>query len=171
MLAFVIGTAVAVVAAVSVIEMVAALTGNASVVVSRQRVASTLEQVRWDDLVLIGVAIAVIVVGLALLLLEVIPPRPEQLALHGPTAAAASVDRRGLQERLRLATLRDDDVARATVAIRRRAKVRAFVVSDVDRRACRKRIHAAVTDAVADIGLARSLRVRVDVSRARERVR
>lgn len=171
LLAFVVGLTLAAAAAVAVAEMVAVLTDNDSLVVPRQRWAAAIAELSWDDSVLIGVAVVLVVVGLGLLVVEFIPTRPDQLALRSTTGATAAIDRRGLQERLRRVALRDDDVHAAKVGIRRRAKVRAFVLADADRRTCRQRIGAALRDAIDEIELARPLRVRVDVARVRKRVR
>lgn len=171
LLALVAGLALAAAAFVAIVEMVGALTGSGDVLVPRQQWATALRQLQWDDPVLIAVAIATIVVGLALLTVALFPSRPEQLPLRGHDDAAASIDRRGLQERLRRAVVRDEDVMSASVGIRRRAKVRATVPPDADRQACRRRVRTAVETAANDVGLARPLRVHVNVTRERGRVR
>ncbi len=170
LLALVFGLALAAAAGVAIIEMVTALTGNAGIV-PREQWASALAELRWDDPTLVGVAIGLVLIGLALLSGELTPARPGQFALQGATDAAASIDRRGLQERLRHVALRDADVVAADVRIRRRAKVRASVPPDTDRRACRQRVLDATTSAIDELGLIRPPTVRAEIVRARERVR
>jgi hypothetical protein len=170
LLALVVGLALAAAAAVAIIEMVTALTGNAAIV-PRERWASVLAELRWDDPTLVAAATGLVLAGLVLLGVELTPARPRQFALRGSIDAAASIDRRGLQERLRHVALRDADVVAADVRIRRRAKVRASVPPDTDRRACRQRVLDATTSAIDELGLTRPPTVRAQIVKARERVR
>lgn len=171
LLAFVVGLALAAAAVIAIVEIVVALSGRPPVLVARNRVASELGRLQWDDPRVVAVAVGMIVVGLLLLLVQLIPRRPIQLPLQGQPGRSAAIDRRGLQERLRHVALRDRDVVAAAVRVRRRAKLRVSVPGDADRRDARRRVHERVTDAVGQLGLRRPLKVKVAVVEARERTR
>lgn len=171
LLAFVVALALAVAAALAIVEIAAALAGGSPVLVARTRLASELGQLRWDDARVIAVAAGMVLVGLILVLVAAVPPRPPQLPLRGQPGRSVAVDRRGLQERLRHVALRDRDAVAATVRIRRRAKLRVSVPRDTDRRAARVRLRERVAAAVDELDLRRPLRITVDVVRAKERAR
>lgn len=171
LLAFVLGVALVTVVGVALVEVAWAVSGRGPVVVPWQRWQAALVRRRWDDPELVAIAVGLVLVGLVLLIIELVPRRPLQLPLQSPQSRRVSIDRRGLQERLRRVVLGDTDVIAASVRVRRRAKVRAHVHADTDRRACRARLQASVTGAVDQLGLAERLRTQIALSRTTERVR
>ncbi|MGI8875818.1 MAG: DUF6286 domain-containing protein, partial [Egibacteraceae bacterium] len=100
------------------------------------------------------------------------PRPPDALGLDGSDGDhVASVDRHGLENRIRRAVETDADVTRCRVRVgRTRAEARVVTPWDVDGGQVRERATQAMTAALETIGLDRDLRTRVRVDRERERV-
>lgn len=172
LLAFVVGVALAGAAALAVAEIVVALLGFAPLVIPRSNWHQTMGSLRWDEGVLIAVAVGMVVVGIALVLAQLVPRRPRELSLAATDSAReAHIDRRGLQHRLRSVATEDPDVVDARVRIRRKAKVRADVLARSDRGDAKRRLGDALSGQLASVGLQRPPRVAVQLRRGKERVR
>lgn len=171
LLAFMLGAALAVASAIALVEMVAGLMNRGPVVIARSQLVGTLGRVRWDDPLMVAVAVTLVVLGILLLVAAFMPARPEQLPLRRPPGAAASIDRRGLQERLRTIALRDPDIAGATVRVGRVIKVTAAAIQGTDRQACHDRLQKSIGGAVDELELARPRPLRTKVETTQERTR
>lgn len=171
LLAFILGLALAVASAVALVETIVALTGADAVVIPREQWIRTVSQLRWDDPAVVGVGVVLLLTGLLLLATALVPPRPQELALRGAQDSATSIDRRGLQDRLRDAALRDPDVTDASVRIRRAITVKAMVSRGTDRRACRDRVQRSIATSIDDLDLQQRPKVRAKVEPTRGRVR
>lgn len=171
LLALVLGAVLAAAAAAVLVDAVAVLAGRGAIVSGRQSWPAALLRASWSDPALLVIAVGFIVVGALLLAAGLVPQRPLVLPLRRPPHAAASIDRRGLEERLRHTALRDPDIVAATVGVRRAITVSAEVAGGTDRRRCRERLERAITSAVEQMDLADHSRTRVKVVQGRERVR
>ncbi|CAN5332967.1 MAG: hypothetical protein H0V93_02545 [Euzebyales bacterium] len=168
----VVGLTLAAAGIVVVVEAVRFLTGGAPVLIPVEDWAAGLERARWADTTTVLVLVVVGLVGLLFVIAELAPRRPVALGLAGSDGDhAASVDRQGLESRIRRAVETDADVARCRVRVgRRRAEARVVTPWDVDGGQVRERATQAMTAALETIGLDRDLRTRVRVDRERERV-
>lgn len=129
----------------------------------------TLSGLSWTTVWLVWACLAAIVLGVLLLVLVLFPRRPLALPLRSDSQAReASIDRRGLQERLRATAAADGDVASAAVGVRRRAKVRAQVAPAADQGGVRDRLRSTLRSDLDQIGLRRNPKIKVDVRRAKD---
>lgn len=135
----------------------------------------------WSDDVTTTILIAVGVVGLVLLLFESWRRRPEVLDLAPGDEATRSaqgerrvvIGRRGLENHMRTIVEREVGVLSAsTRAHRRKISVDLTTSStNKDLKALRKRVKIASAHGLDELHLDRELRVDVDVTRAKQRVR
>lgn len=171
LLAFILGAVLAIVTAAVAIDAIASAAGGNAIILPDQRWLARLLEARWTDPILLASAVGLVVVGAALLAAGLVPQRPQQLQLDGASDAPASIDRRGLQERLGHAALRDPDVIASSVHVRRVISVNATVATGADPAACRERVRHVIASAVEDVQLAKPRRTRVRVAPARRGVR
>jgi hypothetical protein len=172
LLSFLVGIAVAGAGALAVAEIVASLLGRSLLLVPWDQWDAPLRELAWDDPVVSFVSAGLITAGVLLLIVQLTPRRPLALPLRtDPDNAQASIDRRGLGERLRRAAVADPDVLSAKVRIRRKAKVTAQVPPDTNKRETRARVRESVRGAIAELGLHKRLRSKVKLATAKERVR
>src|SRR3954471_103296 len=96
-LAFVLSLALILGAAVLVIEVVAQRIGSEPVLFPWPSVYQWAQQTSWGAAPVMLLSVLLVVVGLGLLVLQLMPRRPVQLALDsGDTPTEATVTRRGL---------------------------------------------------------------------------
>lgn len=172
-LALLTGLAVAAAGVVVVVETVMLLLARPALVVPRTTWDSTLRRLTWDDPALPALLSGLLVVGALMLLGMLWPRRPSALRLTGTTPSRkADIDASGLAHRLAGTALQDVDVLHARVRIRRRAaRVTAFAPRDADPDTVRFRLRRDLRETLEATGLRRSMRIRVAVREARERVR
>lgn len=126
-LALILAVALAVAAALVIIEVVAYALKQGPLVVPWTTWYRWADRTRWDQLVVRVWSAVLIVIGAAILAVELKPPRVTRLSLRsGDKATDAAVTRRGLAGTLRAAATGIDGISAATVTIsRRRARVTA----------------------------------------------
>lgn len=171
-LALLVGLAVVAVAAIALGEVAVGLLGRDALLIPRAAWARSMTELRWNDPGLVGAGTIALVIGVALLVVELWPRRPLELPVRDHVAGRSmSIDRRGLQQRLRRVIEQDADVVNALVQVRRSAHVRVLVPPGVDRRQVRTRITERLRAAVDGLELAAPLPVQVRVDRVRGGVR
>lgn len=153
-----------------------------SVLVGMDRPGWFLQRHAWDELLrgltwehrgLMLSAAVVLLVGIALLAVQLWPGTPSQLRLANATPdRRATIDGRGMKEVLRRRAMEDEDVLVATVRLRRRrARVTVSAPSDANGAEVRARVHEKLRKCIDDLQLEKRLRVKVAVRRAKGRVR
>lgn len=170
-LSFVFGTVLAGAAGLAAAEMVAGFFNAGPLLVPVDDWGARAQAAAWGDVAVIVTCVGMVLVGLLILAAVITPRRPVQLAMRDHDDHKASIDRRGLEHRLRSVALRDGDVVAAKVHIRRRVKVHAQVPPDTDERQVRQRLRQSVRTAVDELDLQRRLGSKVKVGEAKERVR
>jgi hypothetical protein len=155
------------------VEVALGLANRRSALVPRGRWAETLSQLQWADPGLQVTAAVLVLLGLVLLAAQLIPRRPDALAVRDEqTNRRTAFARSGLQRRLHGVALADEDVLSASVKVRSRgAKAHVRVPVDADVRAVRTRVRRNLRAAVAGLSLRRRFRCRVDVRKVRDRTR
>lgn len=119
-LAFILAAALAVAAALVIIEVVAFAVQHAPLVVPWATWYRWAGRTRWDQLVIQVWSAVLMVIGAAILILELKPSRVTRLRLRSPDEATdAAVTRRGLAGSLRAAATGIDGISAAAVTVRR----------------------------------------------------
>jgi hypothetical protein len=172
-LAFILAAALAVAAALVIIEVVALAVHHGPLVVPWATWYRWAGRTRWDQLVIQVWSAILIVIGAAILAVELKPPRVTRLPLrsrHGATDAA--VTRRGLAGALRAAAAATgiDGISAAAVTVsRRRARVSATAAARgrpaAD--ALRQPVTQALQDRLDELDLRHSPRLTVRVNTRR----
>lgn len=153
-----------------------------SVLVGMDRPGWFLQRRAWDELLrgltwehrgLMLSAAFVLLVGIALLAVQLWPGTPSRLRLAKATPdRRATIDGRGLKEVLRRRAVEDEDVFVATVRLRRRrARVTVSAPPDAKGAEVRARVREKLRKRIDDLQLEKRLRVKVAVRRAKARVR
>lgn len=134
--------------------------------------AGALQEATWRDLAVVSTLVLMVAVGLLVLLLELRPSKPSELWLTDARPDRhASVDRRGLEERLAaLVDERVDTVSTRVSTRRRSVRVAVVVPADADVDAVRGRASEVVADALRRLELVEEPALRVTAERRRERV-
>lgn len=167
--ALLLGLGIAAGAGLAAAELVAGWAGGSELLMARDLWDRTLSGLSWTTTWLIWACLAAIAVGVLLLALVLVPRRPLALPLQSDSRAReASIDRRGLQERLRAAVAADGDVTSTVVRVRRKVKVRARVASRADEGQVRDRLRSTVQSDLDRLGLRRKPGVKLDVERAKD---
>ncbi|CAN5150326.1 hypothetical protein BH20ACT9_BH20ACT9_16360 [soil metagenome] len=167
--ALLLGMAIAAGAGLAAAELVAGWTGGSELLMARDLWDQTLSGLSWTTTWLVWACVAAIAAGVLLLVLVLVPRRPLVLPLQSDSQAReASIDRRGLQERLRAAVSADGDVASAVVRVRRKAKVRARVWPRADEGQVRDRLRSTLQSDLDRVGLRRKLALKLNVERAKD---
>jgi hypothetical protein len=170
-LAFILAAALAVAAALVIIEVVALAVHHGPLVVPWATWYRWAGRTRWDQLVIQVWSAILIVIGAAILAVELKPPRVTRLPLrsrHGATDAA--VTRRGLAGALRAAAAAIDGISAAAVTVRRG---HAVVIATAAARgrpaadALRQPVTQALQDRLDELDLRHSPRLTVRVNTRR----
>lgn len=173
LLGLLLGLGLAALGGLILIESIAFLLGNPPWLVPLQQWAAVVDDLTWDDRGMVIALVVMLVVGALLLVAELAPRTPSSLELDGSTPQrAVSIDRRGLERRLRTAALRHPHVDDAHVKVRqRRIQVRAGVPWDSETSQVRAEVASALDETVQAIGLQQRPRTSVRVDRERGGVR
>lgn len=153
-----------------------------SVLVGMDRPGWLLQRRAWDEFLrgltwqhpeLMLSAAVVLLVGIALLAVQLWPATPSRLRLAKATPdRRATIDGRGIKEVLRRRAVEDEDVLEATVRLRRRrARMKVSTPPDVKGAEVRARVHEKLRQRIDDLQLEKRVRVKVGVRRAKARVR
>jgi Family of unknown function (DUF6286) len=120
-LAFILAAALAVAAVIVIIEVIASAVHHGPLLLHWATWYRWASRTRWDQLVIQAWSAILIVIGAAILALELKPRRATRLPLRsGHDATRAAVTRRGLAGALRAAATRVDGISAAAVTVRRR---------------------------------------------------
>jgi hypothetical protein len=130
-LAFILAAAMAVAAIIVIIEVIAFAAHQGPLVLHWTTWYRWASRTRWDQLVIRVWTAVLIVIGAAILAVELKPRRVTRLPLRpGNDATDAAITRRGLAGTLRAAATGVEGVSAAAVTVRRRrARVTAFAVA------------------------------------------
>lgn len=171
LLAAVLGVALAAVGVVLIVETAAAAFERGPVIFDRQRLAQEMDGLSWDDPVVLGVLLALLLIGAVLLLIQLLPRPPETLPLRGETDRSAAIDRRALTSRVSKVALADPEVATARATVTGSgARVRARAIPGADLGGVRQRLRQQVDETLDSYQLSPRPTTRVTVSRSREPV-
>ena len=120
----------------------------------------------------IAVAVGLVLLGLAVLVMELTPRRPRSLLHHAGERVTFVLDRRGLERRLTRIAESDPDVGDAKVRIRRRVKVTVQAVENSDERSLRGRVRDRLREELNQLVAKKTPKVKkVDVDSGGGRVR
>lgn len=119
----------------------------------------------------IGVAVGLVLLGLAVLVMEFTPRRPRSLLHHAGARVTFILDRRGLERRLMRTAESDPDIEDAKVRIRRRAKVTVQMVERSDERSLRRRVRDRLREELDQLVERKPPKVKVGVTSGGGRVR
>jgi hypothetical protein len=119
----------------------------------------------------IAVAVGLILIGLAILVMELTPRRPRSLLHHAGERITFTLDRRGLERRLTRTAESDSEVDDAKVRIRRRAKVKLQMVEGSDEKALRRRTRDRLREEFDQLVQKKTPKVKVDTTSGGGRVR
>lgn len=112
----------------------------------------------------IGIAVGLVLVGLAVLAMQFTPRRPRSLLHHAGERVTFTLDRRGLERRLTRTAESDADVDDAKVRIRRRAKVSLQMVERSDKQSLRGRVRDRLREDLDQLVEKATPKVKVDVN-------
>lgn len=142
-------------------------------VVPYDQLAGVVSSLTWRDRTLTATAALIVLVGGALVILQLWPERPSRLPLVEERAnRLAALDARGLQDLLRRSAVDDEDVLDAAVRVSRRtARVSGRAPRDARSRAVESRTRERVQALVDGLGLQRPLKVKVQIKHSKARVR
>lgn len=135
--------------------------------------ATELSSLAWQDRTLMVVAALCVAAGVALIVLQLWPGRPDALRLiEQRVNRLAALDGRGLEELLRRTAVDDGDVLGAAVRVsRRKARVEGSVPRDAELSAVRSRTRERLQASVRELRLERPLKVVVRLRRSKVRAR
>lgn len=170
-LALLVALALLALCVVTIIEVILAALHHAPAVVAWPTWDRWARTTAWDRVVVTTWSIVVGVVGLALLLAELAPPRTKRLRLVSDDPATdAAITRRGLADAALAAALDVDGVSDARVKARaRRLRLRAIAAAHETEaaQALAEPVSAAVAARLDALGLAHRPRVAVQVEAGR----
>jgi hypothetical protein len=167
-LALIVALALIAVAALVVIEVVAQLAGAQPVVVDWPAALEWAHRTRWNDGVVKVIGVLLILVGFALIVLQLWPSRVRRLPVESPDPETdAAITRRGLRQDVTAAVDEVDGVTPVRVTVRRRRikVVAASRSAPQDRPAARDAVTASVLNHLDRLRLRRRPRLAVDLSR------
>lgn len=119
----------------------------------------------------IAVAVGLVLLGLAILVMELTPRRPRSLLHRGGERVTFTLERRGLERRLTRTAESDADVGDAKVRIRRRARATVHTISRSDDRSLRRRVRDRLREELDQLVERKKPKVKVDVTPGGGRVR
>ena len=157
----------------AVVEAVVAELGRPGLLLERQAWDELLRGLTWESDWLMLTSTLVLLAGVALLAVQLWPGTPSRVPIAQSDAdRRADIDGRGVQELLRRRAVEDEDVLGATARVRRRsARVRVQAPPDADASEVKDRVGQTLRERIDELGLESRLRTKVDVRRAKERVR
>lgn len=169
LLGLILGLALAWAGLLILIEAARAALGEQPWLVDVSAWNQALGDLAWNDPVLLLVLAGTVLLGLILLIMELKPRRPGHFVMQDQRDDRnTTVDRRGLEDRLRRRVVDDEDVVDANVRVgRRRARVTASVPPDTSPRSVRERLESKVRAALDELSLRARLRPAVKVQRTR----
>lgn len=149
----------------AIVELVAAALDRAPALVPYPDWTSWLRTHSWDDRVVTGVLVGVVVLGLLLLLLALRRGKPASLALRSRSDGVdVTASRRSVEKSLVAAAARTTSVTGASAAVSRRtARVDARTMG-VSEPGIREEVDSAVRERLDSLGLERRMRTRVRVT-------
>ncbi len=145
--------------------------GQAEQLVETDEVVQAIASFDPTSALAIAVAVGLVLLGLAVLVMELTPRRPRSLLHHADERVTFTLDRRGLERRLTRTAETDSDVEAAKVRIRRRAKVKVQMVERSDRRSLRRRVRDRLREELEQLVEKKTPKVKVDVDSGGGRVR
>jgi hypothetical protein len=149
-LAFILAAALAVAAALVIIEVVALAVHHGPLVVPWATWYRWAGRTRWNQLVIQVWSAILIVIGAAILAVELKPPRVARLSLRSrDDATDAAVTRRGLAGTLRAAATGIDGISAAVVTVRRR-RARVIATAAARGRPAAEALRQPVTQTLQD---------------------
>ena len=141
-------------------------------VVDTDEVVQTVANFDPTSVLAIAVAVGLVLLGLAVLVMQLTPRRPRSLLHHAGERVTFTLDRRGLERRLTRTAETDPDVDDAKVRIRRRAKVKVQMVERSDDRSLRRRVRDQLREELKQLVEKKTPKVRkVNVTSGGGRVR
>ena len=149
----------------AIVELVAAALDRAPALVPYPDWTSWLRTHSWDDRVVTGVLVGVVVLGLLLLFLALRRGKPASLALRSRSDGVdVTASRRSVEKSLVAAAARTTGVTGASAAVSRRtARVDARTMG-VSEPGIREEVDSAVRERLDSLGLERRMRTRVRVT-------
>jgi hypothetical protein len=168
LLALIVALALIALAVVVIVEVIAKLVGAGPVLVDWPATYAWVQRSTWNDTVVRGVSLLLVLAGLALVIGELWPSRVRRLPVDSPDPATdAAITRRGLARDVTAAVSEVDGVTPARVTVgRRRVTVRAAARSaDTDPGTLRDAVTTSVRNRLDRLHLRRRPRLAVNVSR------
>lgn len=166
----VLGLLLAALGALVIVEAVVALAGRDPLLVDRVQVAATLRELSWSDAAILVVAVALIVAGVLLLIVQLWPRWPDELTVTDTDQRRVLVDRRAVAVRLADEAAVDPQVRDSDARVRRRsAKVAVVADPGTDTDRLGRRVREDTDALVQRLDLQRPLKTKVAISKARER--
>lgn len=133
-----------------IIEVIAGRVSNRTAVVDWHPAYDWAKRTTWNAGSIRVACVVLILLGLALLIAELKPPRVSRLAADPDQAGAASIDtaytRRGLAAAIRSAVTGVDGVRRASVKVKRR-KIKVAATSAAQGKAAARSLRDPISDA------------------------
>lgn len=132
-IALLVGAALVVVGVLALVEGVRAALGRPGLTLNRERADEYLRGLQWETPEVVLIAVALCIVGVALLALQLRRTTPSRLPLAVSDAGRrATIEGRGLVDLLQRRATQDQDVLDTAVRLRRRAaRIKVTVPSDV----------------------------------------
>ncbi|MDQ2725049.1 MAG: DUF6286 domain-containing protein [Actinomycetota bacterium] len=160
--ALVVGMAIAAAAVLAGIEIMALILGNPPLIIPRSSWDHGLRGSQWGSS---GIELAsgvVAAVGVALILLQIIPRRPVRLPLRSRPQQRVWVSRKGLSRRLAHDVNELDDIDQSKVRVgRNRVRTKVVAAPGADRAAAVDQVRTVIEGTLGRIGIVRPLRVRI----------
>lgn len=170
----ILGLVVAAAGLLTVTESVLALADRDPLLLPTDRLDAELSTVSWDDPFFQWVGLGSLLVGAALIALQLLPRRPPSYSVRQDRAdRAVTIGRRGLQAHLARVATEVDGVIDATVRASRRSVHVQAAVPGVERArsdGVPTRVRSAVTEAVEELHLAKPLKIRIRTAPGTRRV-
>lgn len=166
----VLGILLAVLGALVLAEAVVALLGREPLVVDRTTVLATVRELSWSSPGVLLTAIALLVAGVVLLVIQLVPRWPEELTIASTDDRLVLVDRRAVAARLADEAALDPQVRDSEARVRRHsARVRVLADPGTDTSRLRQRVTDDTGALVERLDLRKPLKTKVKISQARER--
>lgn len=169
LLSLLLGLALAAAGVIVVGEVILGLLGQNPWLVDRSALDVQLPTLTWEDLPVLPVSIALLVLGVVLVLLQLKPRRPASLPLVMSNEHRRSrIERRGLEGRLASVARSDGDVADASARIgRRRAKVTAQAAYGTNTEAVQERLSSVLANDLSSVGVYKMSAIKVQTRAAK----
>lgn len=155
------------------VETVLGLTDRPAWLIDRSGLDTTVSALSWSDRGVIIASIVLLVIGVLLIVAQLKPRRPDELAVPADREQRSlAIDRRGLEAHLGDLARNDADVAGASARVRRRRiDMDVSVLPDAPQPEVSKRVRSAAESVLGELGISKPKRVRVATNQSQERVR